>query len=70
MSGDSSERLPVDWFPIATALYEAIGELDDAMPGGIGLNVAPSKTPTLQRAINAYEYATDVSSTPPTDGES
>ena len=61
----AAERLPVDWFAVATALYEAIGELDDAMPGGIGLNVAPSKTPTLQRAIDAYEYATDVSSTSP-----
>ena len=57
--GTSEQVTAPDWRQIAAMLYAALGEVDDAMAGGLGLNVRPDLTPSLQPAIDAYEYATD-----------
>jgi hypothetical protein len=52
--GRSTMSDRVDWRAVAADLYAAIGDLEDATPGG-----AIGWPPTVQVAINAYEYALD-----------
>lgn len=49
---------PPDWRKIADDLYEATVLIDESLPGGLGM-MSPPLSPAVQRAIDAYEYATD-----------
>jgi hypothetical protein len=55
----SASQVAVDWRQVAADLYEAIGQLDDATPGGLGWGIAKHKIDKVQPAIDNYEYAED-----------
>ena len=50
---------PLDWRKIADDLYTATVLIDESLPGGLGM-MSPPLSPAVQRAIDAYECATDM----------